>query len=721
MIKKLFTKKEKTSLNYESEYLKQSIDTSGIINTRFVIFMVVIAVLMGLLLYRLFNVQVMNQGYYEQKLAIYTSRKQTVTTPRGEILASDGKVLVGNTQRINVTYFPPQNVTELQEWNLANQFVKDFDFDISLQTSRDLKDLYLQIQTTAFSSWVKTNDYNQYEYLISEENKVNYKNLVNEEAMKAYYAGQLNDNDIYQLRLSAITDEMIDRMDTDLRKVWACKQAMDLPTSGQSKIIMSDLTMEQTAAFIENSETYPGFNIEVDWERYYPYSNLLKGVLGGVTTSKQGLPAENLDYYLALGYSRNEKIGKSGLEKQYEDLLSGQKAVFDLSYDENGVGLFKESLQGNKGYDLMTSFDLDLQVYIEKLLQELLVKVKDDPYRTYMNKINVVIQNPKTGDVLAMVNVTRDENGDYFTDPMATYTMAFEPGSIIKGATVYMGLNEGVVNQNEYILDQPIKLKSSPIKKSWQNLGSVNDTQALARSSNVYMFNIAMRLAGTSYYYDGPLYVKDGTFNKMRNYYSLFGLGVKTGIDVPNESVGYTGINESGGLILDYAIGQYDTYTTLQISQYIATIANGGTRVQPRIVKEAYAPGTSNKVFETEIKVLSVADNQMAIKRVQQGFWECANSKLGICYGFGPLKNDIAAKTGTAEAYIIKDGQTIDAPHNSVVAYYPYQEPQISTACLIPNAWNGDKTQSNLCLELTNKIIHAYAYKDYSFGLNGSE
>lgn len=713
MIKKLFIKRDKSSMNYESEYLKQAIDTSSIVNFRFLAVGFCIVTCMTLLLIRLYYVQVVNQAYYQEKLTLYTSTSQSVTTPRGEILASDGQVLVGNIQKINVTYFPPSTITDAVEWKLAYQFIEDFSYDISSQSTWDLKDLFLETQTTAFQTWVEDNELAQYAYLITDEMYEVYTNLIDDESWSLYYQGLLSDTDIYYLRLANIPDDILDSLDTLLRQAWACKQAMDLPSSGQSKTIMTDLTMEEAAYFIEHSELYLGFDIDVDWDRYYPYGSLLKGVFGSVSTSTQGLPADNLSYYLALGYSLNEKVGLSGLELQYEDLLSGQRAVYDLSYDDDGIGVFKESETGSKGYDLQTTIDVDLQLYIENLLLETLTAYEEDERREYMTKIQFVAQDPTTGDVLAMANVTRSSDGSYYTDPTSTYTMAYEPGSIVKGATVYMGLDSGVISENEYIYDQPIKLSGTELKSSWENMGSVNELQALARSSNVYMFYIAMRMAGTVYTYDGSLYVQSGTFDLMRNYYSLFGLGILTGIDLPNESIGYTGISQTGGLILDYAIGQYDTYTTLQLSQYIATIANDGVKLRPRIVTAAYEPGTKIKVYENEVEVLNVADNYEAIQRVQQGFWDCVNTTYGICYGYGDLKTQIAAKTGTAEATVVVDGESIDAPHNSVVAYAPYDEPTISVACLIPNAWNGGETQSNLCLSITNQVLEAYLTGNY--------
>ena len=278
-----------------------------------------------------------------------------------------------------------------------------------------------------------------------------------------------------------------------------------MPSSGQTKIIKSDVTVEEAAFLIEHMEDYQGFNVDFDWDREYPFGTMLKSVLGTVTTSKQGLPSEDLDYYLALDYSRNEKVGRSGLEKQYEGLLSGKRSVYDLAYDENGTGYLSEVNEGSKGYDLELSIDARLQQKLDEILTQVLTEYKDDPWRPFMDRIMYVLQDPNTGDILAMSCMIRNADGSISASPTSIYTDAYAPGSVVKGATVYMGLDQGVIQPGEKILDNYIKIKDTPIKKSWKTLGWVDDVQALAQSSNVFMFNVAIRLGGGTYIENNPL------------------------------------------------------------------------------------------------------------------------------------------------------------------------------------------------------------------------
>ena len=683
--------KDDKKLHWEgsSEHLRKALDLSKIVTRRFQLVALAVCVGMAAIVVRLYSIQMLKTEDYAQKLATYTRRYQTVTTPRGEMLDRNGQVLVGNKQRLNIAYFPPQGIKDEKEWELARRFSNDFEVDETQLGTRDLKDLYLSLHKKEIDA-----------------------ERITEEEMAAYYKGDLNDNDIYYLELARITEEDLATLDTDLRRAYVVKQAMDMPSSGQTKIIKSDVTVEEAAFLIEHMEDYQGFNVDFDWDREYPFGSMLKSVLGTVTTSKQGLPSEDLDYYLALDYSRNEKVGRSGLEKQYEGLLSGKRSVYDLAYDENGTGYLSEVNEGSKGYDLELSIDARLQQKLDEILSQVLLEYQNDPLRPYMDRIMYVLQDPNTGDILAMSCMIRNADGTISSSPTSIYADAYAPGSVVKGATVYMGLDQGVIQPGEKILDNYIKIKDTPIKKSWKTLGWVDDVQALAQSSNVFMFNVAIRLGGGTYVENNPLKINADTYLLMRSYYSQFGLGVLTGIDVPNEAIGYIpGKLTNAGNTLDFAIGQLDNYTTIELAQYVSTIANGGKKIQPRLVRRAFDPGTQNVVYENYVNVQSTLENTGALERVRQGFNACVYG--GICYGLTDLPVTISAKTGTAESFINITGEdgvktTVDTTNNSLVAYAPAENPQYSMACMIPNAWvTGGGSQSNLCLRITNELTKA--------------
>lgn len=645
------------------------------------VFIGIILVLFSIIWINLFLVQIIRNNEYSIKLTSFTKTYQYIASPRGEIMDRNGAILVSNQERLAIIYYPPLNISSSEEWELAYLFANDFEIDISLLNQRDFKDVYLI----------------NYPDIVSK--------LITDKEWEDYYDGKITDDGIYQLKIQRITVNDITKLTEIQIKAYQVKQAMNQTPRFSQKIIKDNATVDEVAFLIANTEKYKGFDIFVYFDRAYPYDSLLKGLLGTVTSSKQGLLSERLNYYLALGYSRNSSMGRSGIELQYESLLKGQDTAYFVDYNKNGLAQFEEAFIGQKGQDLKLSINSDLQREIETIVTNVFVNEANNENRKYMETINIIVSDPVTGDVLSMVGMKKDEDIIY-NNPVATYTESLAAGSSIKGATMYLGLNENLVKFNEVIVDEPIKIADTPIKKSLNNLGRVNDLMALAKSSNVYMFHIAMRLGGANYVYNGPLNIDLSAFDTIRNTFSQFGLGTLTGIDVPNETIGYIGNSSLGGHLLDFVIGQYDTYTTIQLSQYINTIANDGIRVKPRLLLEATQTDSEITTYKNPVTILSVLDNIPAIERVQQGFRLCVTD--GYCSSLNSLPVTVAAKTGTAESFITdEEGNYFDSPNSLLVSYAPYENPEISIACAIPHAWNS-KTQANLCLRITKEIYTYY-------------
>ena len=651
------------------------------------------ALLIGLFLIvwiNLFSIQILRNNEYTEKLYNFTRTYQNMASPRGEIRDRNGEILVANQERLAIVYYPPLNISSREEWELAYQFAKDFEVDISTLTQRDLKDVFL----------------------------VNFPKeaeaLVSEDEWDAYYDGQLTDNGIYQLKIERMTSTHLNQLTEMMIKAYQVKQAMNQAPRFNLKTIKDNASIDEISFLIANSNRYRGFDIHVYFDRSYPYDTMLRGLLGGVTSSRQGLLSERLNYFLALGYSRNSSMGRSGLEFQYERLLKGVDTTYTVKYNEQGLAIFNEAIVGTKGQDLRTSIDVNLQLKVEEILTNNFIQEANNPFRKHMDTIYVVVSDPKTGDILSLAGMKK-ENDIIFNNPVATYTESLAAGSSIKGATMYLGFNEGLVRFNETIMDEPIKIADTPIKKSLRNLGLVNDLVALSKSSNVYMFHIAMRLGGANYVYNGPLNIDKQAFTTIRNTFSQFGLGTLTGIDVPNETVGFIGTSTLGGHLLDFVIGQFDTYTTMQLAQYINTIANDGVRVKPRVVLEASLTNSNVTSYTNPVTILSILSNVPAIERVQEGFRLCVTD--GYCSALKDLPVAVAAKTGTAEAFLRdEDGNSFDSPNSLLVSYAPFDSPEISIACAIPHAWN-DTSQVNACLRIS-RDIYAYYFSDRSSSKN---
>ncbi len=674
MIRNPFRDLDQKKLSRSSDVLKTQNDYFKIVNRRIFIFGIIICLIFAVVSVRLVFLQIRNQEDYAAKLENYSSQKQTDSTARGEMVDRNGKVIAKTVSSHNIVYFPPKDTTSEEQWKLAQTFAKDFKVDHKGMTNSDYQDLYM--------------------FLHKDEkgNKDSGQNLLSEQEKETLTAEEQEK----KIR-SRITMKMVDELaDDDTKDAFSVYLSMRKLPNNQNKVILEDVDSDSVAKLMENKDKYRGFDVNLgSWKREYPYKDTLRDVLGSITTSKQGVPSELRSYYEAMGYSLTDRVGQSGLEKQYEDLLSGTPRVSEISYDSDGTAIMNETSSGKNGYDLHLTIDVELQKKVDDILEDTLKKYAGTAGREKFKKAIVVLMNPQTGEIYAMSGKYLDEDGKIQNYSSGAYLDAFASGSVVKGATVYMMLDQGIQTRYSTEQDEQMKIAGTPFKRSFNTYGTVNSIRALAVSSNVYMFKSVIKLAGGNYVYNQPLGITNEmaqeTFKLMRNYYSMFGLGTKTGLDVPNEAQGFTGNTMNPGLLLDYSIGQYDNYTPIQLVQYAATIANGGKKVQPKLVNTATEVNTDYTVYENKTQVLSaLPGSKEDLETIQMGFREVVAGEHAI----DPIKSldvQVAAKTGTAEVG--------DYTNASLVGYAPYdKEAKVAFACSVPeSATNDQSVAGNLC------------------------
>ena len=674
MIRNPFRDLEQKKLSRSSDVLKTQNDYFKIVNRRIFIFGIIICLIFAVVSVRLVFLQIRNQEDYAAKLENYSSQKQTDSTARGEMVDRNGKVIAKTVSSHNIVYFPPKDTTSEEQWKLAQTFAKDFKVDHKGMTNSDYQDLYM--------------------FLHKDEkgNKDSGKNLLSEQEKETLTAEEQEK----KIR-SRITMKMVNELaDDDIKDAFSVYLSMRKLPNNQNKVILEDVDSDSVAKLMENKDKYRGFDVNLgSWKREYPYKDTLRDVLGSITTSKQGVPSELRSYYEAMGYSLTDRVGQSGLEKQYEDLLSGTPRVSEISYDSDGTAIMNETSSGKNGYDLHLTIDVELQKKVDDILEDTLKKYAGTAGREKFKKAIVVLMNPQTGEIYAMSGKYLDEDGKIQNYSSGAYLDAFASGSVVKGATVYMMLDQGIQTRYSTEQDEQMKIAGTPFKQSFNTYGTVNSIRALVVSSNVYMFKSVIKLAGGNYVYNQPLGITNEmaqkTFKLMRNYYSMFGLGTKTGLDVPNEAQGFTGNTMNPGLLLDYSIGQYDNYTPIQLVQYAATIANGGKKVQPKLVNTATEVNTDYTVYENKTQVLSaLPGSKEDLETIQMGFREVVAGEHAI----DPIKSldvQVAAKTGTAEVE--------DFTNASLVGYAPYdKEAKVAFACSVPeSATNDQSVAGNLC------------------------
>lgn len=670
---------------------KKNINYDKCINDRFKIFMVVIIGLFCILGVRLFEVMVVSFEKNNADLLALTSNTVTFnSSPRGRIYDRNYNIIVDNKAVNTIVYKKEKGVSVSDMLDLAYLVSSHLDLDFNRLTMRAKREFYL----------AKYPDYCNKKITMEERKLVKERKMTN--------------SDILELKIERITDDELALFtESDLKAAYLY-YLMNKGYLYEEKVIKSDATDKEFAYISENNESLRGFNTRVDWERSYPYGDTLKSILGTVSTASQGIPADLKDYYLSLGYSMNDRVGLSYIEKVNENYLRGKKAVYEV-VNSHEVRLIDE---GSRGNDIVLSIDINLQREVERIIEEEMIKAKGEPNTEYYDHSSVIIQDPATGEILAMAS-KKIVNGNIVDNVTGMLISPITPGSVVKGASMLVGYSTGVIKVGEYMLDECIKVSGAPEKCSYVTLGLIDDITALAKSSNVYQFKTAIRVNGQEYFRGMKLNFNQSAFDTYRNMYHAFGLGVKTGIDLPIESSGYTAKDKSAGNLLDFSMGQYETYTPIQLSQYISTIANGGSRIAPRLLKEVHEATDSEQlgeiILKKDVEVLNKVEvSDVYLNRVKEGFYAVMHASGGYGRGYIDDKLDAAGKTGTAQSFIDTDNDGVidtETITSSFVGYLPASNPKISIVVTSPNSSHPNSTTdfaSLVTLRITKAVTNKY-------------
>ncbi len=680
--------------NIRYHFSKKYQDIKVIIEKRLNLLIGIVMVLGFILLIGLFRIQVVQYHSYTVKLE-QLSRKivEGSTAPRGRIYDRNQQLLVDNQPTKVIFYKKQTGISTKEEIELAYQVADMIEVPTQKLTNSNLRIF-----------WVK-------------QHPNEAKAKITEVEWRALEERKLTASDIETYKIERVTeDELAEYQERDFEAAYIYT-LMNKGYSYSEKVIKNEnVTDEEYAYIASNVDILKGFNIKLDWNRVYPYGDTFRTLLGSVSSSETGIPAELKDYYTNRGYQLDDRVGISYLEYQYDDYLKGKKDRYEI--DINGNKTLIE--EGNRGNDLVLTIDIVLQQQIEQIIAEEIIKAKSEPNTEYYNHAFVIVSDPNTGEILAMAGKQVVwKNGEYVVYDYAPgiTTSPVVVGSVIKGASQIVGYNSGALQIGEQRYDTCVKLRGAPQKCSWKPLGYLNDLTALKYSSNTYQFYTAIKVAGASYYYDMPFQASPEAFALYRNTFAQFGLGVKTGIDLPLESLGFKGKSEVGGLLLDFAIGQYDTYTPIQLSQYASTIANGGNRLQPYLVKQVYdakaAPFTQ-LLYEKQPNILNTIETKLEyLERVKMGFIEVMKYG-GTGSGYMNLDYYPAGKTGTSQSFIdtdldgVIDKETIT---NTFVGYAPADHPKVVFTVISPNIYhydNGSEYQSFVNRRISKRVSDAY-------------
>ena len=501
-----------------------------------------------------------------------------------------------------------------------------------------------------------------------------------------------------------ISDDVIDRL-SDLLKVPTDEIKTKIAGhSGFNPIrIKTDVTPDIVSIIEEQKSQYPGVVIEVTPIRDYILKQEGAHTFGYVSEIND----TELEKMKDEGYKSGDIIGKFGLEKVYDKELRGENGGQQVEVDVSGKPV---QILGRKepvpGDDLELTIDINLQQAAEKAVDEQLTQIG-------AHAAAAVVMNPQTGEILAMVSrpafdpnlfahgiSSKDwnqlNNNPYHPMDNKTITGEYPPGSTFKIVTGTAALTEGVVTPDEQIFDSGHHWIIPKGNADGEALGWLNFRTALAHSDNVYFYEMGNRLG----------------IDRLEKYARMFGLGAKTGIDLPYEASGlvanrrYKEKNFDDGEwylseTFDAAIGQgFNLVTPLQAAMVMGEIAADGKRYKPHVVNRIIAPdGSVVKDFQPELlSQLDVPEED--IKLVQDGLHDV--TKYGTAASsFRGFTVDIAGKTGTAENSQGRD-------HGWFVAYGPFDNPNIVVAVIVENGGYGSQS----AVPIGRKILEA------AFGLN---
>ena len=645
----------------------------------------VVFLLFSLIILKLGKLQIIEGETYKNAAEQQENTTRKIPAPRGQIFDREGEKVVSNEAVRVLTYTRRKGINTEDILKTADELANIIDIpneDIEKLTETDKKDFWMQLNKEKAPK------------KITKQDVANLK-------MKKIEGKEL-DKKIEELRRERITEEELHELTHLDLKILAIKSRMSSGYSMTPQIIKRDVSEKEYAMISENLSKFPGVDATIDWNRNYVNGELFRSVLGGITSAEEGLPKDQLDYFLSRDYNRNDRVGKSYIEQRYEDVLRGVKKEVKNITDQKGNTVQSIAIsEGKLGNDLALTINMKLQKQVEEILEKHLKTFqRTEPL---LDRAFVVMMNPKTGEILSMAGkklIKKEGAIDVEDYALGTMTSTYELGSTVKGATILTGLETGAITPGTYFYDTPLKFKGTKEKKSWKNFGDIDDLRALQVSSNVYMFHTALKIAGINYVPNSSLDIKSAVFDKMRYYFGEFGLGVPTGIDLPNETSGQINKqNYQPGFLLDFAIGQYDAYTPLQLAQYISTIANGGYRMKPQIVKEITEhtlkkEDTGKVVKSIEPVVLNRIDMKTEyIKRVQEGFRRVfqEGDGTGVKY-FQKAPYKPAGKTGTAQTVYGGDelygrdsqGQRIRCYNLTLAGYAPYDNPEVAFSVVVP-------------------------------------
>ena len=662
--------------------MSKNINKSSL-NFRFNIVTILTYIIGIILIVQLFNLQIVHGSEYREQSNTRLTRESTLEAARGEILDKTGNALVTSEMTFSLELYKSKidnqtlNDTILKITNLLEKYQVNYvdDFPININPFE------YKISEETLAAWKKSNDFDE--------------DISAEDAFNKY-------KEKYKITNTDVQE---------IRKILAIRYAItkDGYSSTKALEIAKNIPREAVAEFSEKSDEFPGINIVVEPIRKYESGVLASHILGYASKISDTEYKERKDTY-----SRNDIIGKTGIEYVFEEYLKGKNGTkqIDMAVDGTITAEYvaEEAVAGS---NVILTIDANLQKITETALEANIQKIRAGGFgKVYEAKSgSCVVMNVKTGEILAMASypnynpqlfvqgISNEDWNNYTTDalkPLVNKAVqnSYAPGSIFKMVSAIAGLESGVITTTERINDTGVYTKYKPYKNCWyytdyhRGHGWLNVSDAIKHSCNYFFYETGDRMG----------------IDTLAKFAKYFGLGSKTGVELPSETSGVLACKETSaklnkswnpGDTLNAVIGQGDNeFSSLQMAKYISMVANGGHKIDVSIVKGIQnTDGTevskdeinkfvNQKLGLEEDDTEEINIDQNNLKAVLEGMRSVTNETGGTAYSiFKNFNIEVGGKTGSAEA-----GENVNA---WFAGFAPFDNPEIAVVVMVENGGHG--------------------------------
>ena len=595
---------------------------------------------------------------YKEKLEKQTKQyTYGLSSPRGKILDINGNVIVDNVKKRVIVYEKNKNISKNKEFVIADILSKYLSDNINLSEKEKIF------------------------YIFNKENDIS--KFLTKDVYEKYKKSIYTYDDIKNIAYEFIKNNLINNINKDDYRRIKMYCLMNKDYNYDKKIVLNNIS--EDVYFEILSKNIPGISGEYIYERKYPYKELMRSLLGNIGK----ISLEDKNDYLNKGYSLSDIVGISYLEKEYENVLKGKKAKYIVNKDGT-LSLIKKE---EKGKDIILNIDINIEKELSKILKKHIVETKGKVNTEYYRGSYVIVGKP-TGEIVAALGYNIDDKGNLTEVTSDIVSSSFVLGSVVKAASHTVGYHENVISPGVKMNDSCVKLYMNTKKCSYRKLGYIDDITALEKSSNYFQYITALKIMGyPTYTYNMKVKTDINSFNKYRDIFNSYGLGDKTYVDLPNETQGIKGSIIAPDLLLNLSIGQYDSYTPLQLLSYINTIANNKVRNNL-----SFLSGNNNIISRIDL-------SDEYFSRIIKGLNNVVTKGTGRGYIY---QNNGAGKTGTSETLVDTNNDNLyetKTISTSFIGFMPYINPVYTFIVISPNISSNIKN-NNYKVPINRYIIN---------------